>query len=216
MDRGGFYTHLKEAIQLNTKRSNYYASQTNGRTKPLSLYLVSMERLILPMALYYDKKAEKFNKRGIGIIKDDFVSMQEVLPMQNRPLKQAKLTKSAFKNLQVLIKEYLKKVRSYNNKSDFELVAQETLSFIEVLQKEESVLDAHFSMSIHILESTCFFAQNSVAYAVQSRGESSSLSRSFISFQLLGLGSALYLDRWAQSFHKEGVGIILNDMPTIL
>ena len=213
--KSGFYFHLKEAIEVNSERSRYYASQTDDRSRYLSLYLVSMERLILPLAWYYDTKAKKFNEQGIGIIKDDFVSMQNVSTMQAKPIYGATLTQEAFKNLKIRTNKYLKSVKQHNKKSDFASVAKETHSFIKKLQVEEKKLEVHFAMSIHILESVCFFAQNSVIYVQQSEGKTSSLSRSFITFQLLGLGSALYLDRWAQGFHREGVGIILNDMPAI-
>ena len=67
--------HIKEAIQLNTKRMPLYAELSDGDTVPYSKRLIRAEKLILLGSWYYDKIGNRFQEQGIPFIKSEFVEM---------------------------------------------------------------------------------------------------------------------------------------------
>ena len=70
-------------------------------------------------------------------------------------------------------------------------------------------------MTKHLVESLGLAAMNALDYAERSGGETLKLSRTFIRFQGLGLLGSVGIDRKAQAFHQQGIGIVVNDVPPI-
>ena len=80
-----FYLHLKEAIALNTKRKRTYALLTNNQSIPVSRKLIYSEKMLLPVARYFDWQGKQYNEKGIPIISHDFVSMSGIKPLETPP-----------------------------------------------------------------------------------------------------------------------------------
>ena len=63
-----------QAIAINLSRAVGYAGRSQGRSIPVSILLVTSELLVLPSLLLFDLWAMVFNRRGYGIVRDDFIS----------------------------------------------------------------------------------------------------------------------------------------------
>jgi len=213
--REGFVSHLFEAITLNCKRTPYYASKTAQSSRLLSWTLISLEVLITPMALYYDLRARPFNRRNIMMMQDDFESMENVDEKEHAVVYSTHLNGYDFKEIQQQLKSDVTLVKQALNAEDFFQSYVALVQVIEVIERYESRYQVHFAMTLHILESLAYFCNHSIKYALQSDGASVRYSKEHIRFQLLGLMSSLYMDRWAQKFHAQGAGILVNDLPKI-
>ena len=78
--------HILEAIGINVSRAWSYARQSKGKSIPVSLLLVFSELMVLPSALFFDLWGMIFNRRGYGIVRDDFVPMSLIRPQDSRQL----------------------------------------------------------------------------------------------------------------------------------
>jgi hypothetical protein len=73
---GPFEEHLREAIALNTARAPLYAALSAGRSRGISRTLLWSEHALLPVALWFDRRAEPYHRAGIPLLHDVFVSME--------------------------------------------------------------------------------------------------------------------------------------------
>ena len=194
-----FTAHLLEAIWLNFRRSFYYAQRSFGATLPLSFLLIFLELFILPFALFFDIWALKYNVEGISIVKDDFVSMALV---------KEKTSPSTYH------KSHLLSAININTAESFEKIYDDIVNAIERVKAQEKEHQAHFAMSLHILESVALFSKHAIGYTQQNR-KTLLLCKVMLNFQLVALYSSGYFDYLAQQFHKRGVGIVVNDLPSI-
>ncbi|GLR18673.1 hypothetical protein [Portibacter lacus] len=207
----GFKSHIKEAIALNRKRKPYYARMTNGQSASLSSSLIFMERLVIPIASYFDWRALKFNKKGIPIVKNDFVPMQ-VKAMDTMPKYTAALTDKILSDEQRKVISYLAEL---SLTSELNNIHDITLAYYETVQESELEHQVHFAMLLHMLESVILIARNGLEYDAQSKGQTKSLTMKLIKIHKIAIRNALKIDRRANLFHQENVGIIINDLPKI-
>ena len=198
-----FSFHLLEAIYINFLRSFYYAKKSYGLTVPLSLLLIFLELSILPFALLFDIWALKYNIKGIVIVKDDFVSMQNI---------EDKSLPSIYRHSSLSFQS--KECLRINSSNSFEKIYSDLSSSIECIKRVEKDEKAHFSMTLHILESVAFFTKHAIKYQKQNP-KTVTLSKVMIKFQLLGLYTSRYFDYFAQQYHKKELGIVVNDLPKI-
>lgn len=214
-NQAGFYGHLVEAIELNRIRRDYYGDVTDGRTRSLSNRLILSERLCLPVARYFDAKARPFNEAGVGVVSEDFVSMEEVGEPETPPRYTGQVTSSELAEVKDFLGDYGELARAANKEADFGEVCRLSRDALHGLEEREAELGAHFAMSKHVIESGGFAALNAPRWARQSDGESVSLSQKLIYCQLRPLTFFVSFDKWAQRLHAEGCGILVNDMPSI-
>lgn len=211
-----FSIHIIEAIQINFKRRKYYAACSKGKSLAISYQLIFSEILVLPFAFVFDLWAHKYNKMGIPIVQQDVVSMQHIYP-ENRPPKyiHAIISEDTKKLLSGQLNRYRKELGRYIKHNDFYTAAVNTQSQIEKLILAEERYRAHFAMTIHLLESMGYMIANAIDYQKQSKGKTNALSKTLIYFHLYGINAALQLDYKAQKMHQQGIGIIVNDIPSI-
>jgi len=210
-----FYTHLKETIRVNKDRKKVYAGLSNNRSKSLSNRLIFYESLCLPLAIHYDKKAEIFDLRGIPIIRDDFVSIDDIREAATPPVYTNGNSRKAFGEVKKILKQYKRQVKKHLVNNFFEGVCDFTLELLYLLDDIEKQYQLHFAMSKHLLESMGLNAFNAISYARQSHGETIYLSRQIVGLHAAVLNMGLRLDRSAQKIHATGAGIIVNDVPSI-
>lgn len=214
-NRGGFYRHLIEAIELNRVRREHYADVTGGRSRSLSNRLILSERLCLPVARYFDAKARHFNEEGIGVVREDFVSMEDVEAPPSPPRYTGQATSTDIAEVTDFLGAYRQAALAANKEADFQEVCRASRDALHELEGREVELGAHFVMSKHVIESAGFAALNALQWARQSDGETVSLSRKLIYCQLRPLTFFVSFDKWAQPLHAEGCGILVNDIPPI-
>lgn len=215
MSTKGFYTHIQDAIIINTIRKVAYAKLSGGKTKGLSNALIISERLTLPIAKYYDRKGKIFNDQGIMIVQDDFVDMN-ISPFDRKVMHQSPWTDKVGKQIKSLLQEFLSTIpKKYESNEALKTVLDNGRYLhqsIEALEKEQ---DVHIAMTKHILESICFISKNGLKFSEQSQGSTRTLTRALIKLHQLALKNSLWMDKWGNKFHQQNIGILVNDMPTI-
>jgi hypothetical protein len=79
-----FERHLREAIALNRVRAGPYAALSGGRSRLVSESLIASERLLLPLARWFDGRAEPYHRAGIPVLEAVFVPMTGLGPVERR------------------------------------------------------------------------------------------------------------------------------------
>ncbi|MFU8806964.1 MAG: hypothetical protein ACNA8W_24365 [Bradymonadaceae bacterium] len=215
VSHGHFTQHLLDAIDINRGRTAYYASVTKNRSRKLSNRLVIAERFCLPMARYFDKKARPFNAKGIGVVRDDFVAMEDIRAPETPPLYSGLASDAEWKDCKRLLSSYQRAVCAANKAADFAGVCELTIEPLHAFEEREATLGAHFTMVKHILESIGFAALNAQEWARLSDGASVALSQRLIYVQARPVAVYITYDKLAQPLHAEGCGILVNDIPPI-
>jgi hypothetical protein len=210
-----FSQHVQEAIELNRARLGFYAQRTNGRSRALSLRMLTIETSVLPVARALDLWARPFNRQGIPILVDDFVCMSKVPTADTPPRYRGQASPAVAAHYRRLLKAYRRQVRPYVRAKDFAGAAGTTAHFLRALQDLERRGGCHFAMACHILESIGLAARNAEKYRLASHGRTDRLARVFLEAQLLGLPAFAHLDLPAQTFHAQGFGILVNELPPI-
>jgi hypothetical protein len=206
-----FASHIREAITINKKRRKIYASLTAGKTRFLSNTLIGLEYAVLPIAWYFDARARKYNKNGIRIILDDFVEMH-VKPANNLIHYRNEFTDDLYHLLMPQIKNCLVELKKCISLSEIIKTSERLYKLVIESQKEYQV---HLAMTLHLLESTLLIAYNGIKYSEQSHGKTETLTLQLIRSHLFALRFAVRFDKKANVFHREGVGIVVNDLPNI-
>lgn len=215
MSTTGFYTHLREAVEVNTQRLPIYAAFSKGQSMDLSLRLIFLEKMAYVAARYFDWRASGFNKRGIPIIAGDFVPMHP-LPAPTTPPRYRNIADpAAMKTAKAILTQYRKALGHYLNRVDFAGAAKSSAEALQSIRRLETGQQCHFAMTVHLIESLGFACANALDYARASQNQTNSLSKNFIKCQAWSLYFALGLDQRAQALHRLGVGILVNDVPPI-
>lgn len=212
---GGFAEHLREAIAINVERRGVYAEMTGGRSRWLSNLLIASERLTLPMALFLDARAARFNREGVGVVAEDFVPMAGLPGAETPPRYDGCSPKEEIQRLRGELKEVARAAREGARGEEFGVVCEVCAECLEELEALQERLGAHFAMVVHLVESVGFGAANAPRWAEESDGESVRLSRTLVSLQAKSLVPGLRFDVMAQRLHGEGCGILVNDVPAI-
>ncbi len=215
MSKKGFYNHLYEATVKNRQRKTEYALMTNGKSKRVSNLLIFSETIGMPIAKIFDFLALKYNRRGIGIVQNDFVSMHKTNEIAEPPKYKNSATKQIFRQLRNEVKSYKRSLKPYLKSANFKKIAEKSSKMLFVIKKMEQTEKVHFIMIKHLVESTGFIALNSIKYSVQSDNKTDVLTKNLIRLHLFSMSYALLIDKEAQKIHKTGVGIVVNDVPDI-
>lgn len=211
---GGFAHHVREALAINRARREIYAELSGGVSEAASGELIRGERVTLPFAWWYDRRARGFNERGIGIVHDDFVSMDAIRPPETPPRYRRVVNKAEKKRIKALLREFRGELKALLKDHDFAGAAERTRVALGAVQSLERVHAAHWAMTVHLLEQIGLSAERAVGY-VATDPEVADLAQRFICFQALGLQGAVSVDHKAQRAHVLGVGVIVNDLPPI-
>ncbi len=211
----GFADHLSAAIALNRKRRDVYDRLSGGASRSLSNTLIALEFASLPAAHALDLWAKRFQAQGISVLKDDFVSMQNVPSPFAPPRWKEVASDQDASQVEKWLGDYRKRISTALDENDFSGIAQASYDLLSRLEGAESESRTHWAMSKHLVESLGLSAMNAISYADQSGGETLRLSRAIIRYQSLGLMGAVGIDRQAQTLHQRGIGILVNDIPQI-
>jgi hypothetical protein len=207
--------HILEAIGINLSRAWSYARQSKGKSIPVSLLLVCSELLVLPSALFFDLWGMLFNRKGYGIVRDDFVPMSLIRPQDSRPTRAGIAADVAMEELRDELLQYRYRARAALHCYSLNELAALTHHMLgRVIQFEEKH-EATMIMHRHLLESIGLAALNHKSQDEASDGAIRALSKYFLMSQLQGLSFCGVFDGLAQQAHASGVGIIENDVPYI-
>ena len=211
----GFHQHIQDAIRINRQRRPTYDEMAGRPARRASDLLIRTEYLCLPFALFFDRRARRFNEAGIPIIQDDFVSMEGIRDPHDPPTWTNRAGRGEFEALSAELREYQRCLKDSVRTFDFAQAVRETGQMLTEVAERETRCEAHFAMVRHMLEPIGLAAVNAIRFAELSAGETRSLSRSLLLFEAKGMRTAATLDRRAQEVHALGVGIIVNELPAI-
>lgn len=214
-EKGPFITHLSDALRINRERGEYYSSRTAGASRLVSLELTAMEKVTLPLAWIIDRRAAKFNRAGIPVIKGDFVPMSGIAKPETPPLFRNGATSQAVAELRAALGSFGGSVKNALKADDFTAICVAADAALSKIGELENSGRCHFAMSKHIVESIGFAALHAPEYARLSGGKTAGLSKFFIRVQAMALMFCHKIDLSAQKVHALGVGILVNDLPLI-
>lgn len=206
---GPFETHLREAIALNRARKPGYAARSQGATRIISHNLITVERLLLPVARWYDRRAERYHRAGVPLLDVLFVSMRTAPADDPLPADDELLHASAPDARLVR-----RRIRDAWRHGSFEAAASALASELSLVgDSRVNCMVRHLLESAHRLT---LLAPVSIA-ASRTRGLPSPerLLASLLRLHLLGLGRAAALDRRARPLQAKGIGILTNDLPAV-
>lgn len=212
----GFRLHFEEAKVLNKHRMVVYSQMTNGESRFVSNILIFSERILYPVAWYFDWRAKGFNSRGIGIIVNDFMPLNDNIPPTSRnPIYSNVLRYSDIKHL--FRKMFLLRCKIRRELRHFNFCAAHAtlVNAVDEIAQYENENSTHIAMLKHIIESSAFACKNAKGYAELGDKKVLRLARCFINTQMLGTILSPLIDRSANRIHALGVGILVNDIPEI-
>lgn len=215
MTKGAFTVHLLDAIRINQQRREIYAAVTQGRSRRLSSALIWFERLCLPVSVWIDHRAKPFNAQGISIVSDDFIDMAEIAPADTPPRFTGQASADDLRQVRRNLSDLSGRLTDAMRSADFEAAAGACEWALDGIEDLEEASATHHAMSRHIVESIGLAAVNALRYHRQSQGGTLKLSRDLVRLQALSLLSTTFYDRMAQRHQARGVGILVNDVPSI-
>jgi hypothetical protein len=210
-DSGCMERHLREALTLNRARMPLYSELTSGRSRGISRRLIWAERLALPAAWYIDRRARRYQARGIAVVCGDFE------PMDRTPAFRARVENppplSAFTPADA--RRIKRSVERAHRSGGFAAASAALTHEIEALADTP----AFNCMTRHLLESALRISNGAQRYDADARARGvaspARLSRVLLTLHLQTLGEAARLDRRAAPIQAEGVPIICQDVPPI-
>ncbi len=209
---GGFYTHIRDAIQLNKKRTQFYSTLTNGKSKIISKGLITLEYATIPISKYYDFIARKYNQAGIPLLELDFIDMKYAPEFSEEKRFPERMYSSIRRPEISLITKELKRALKAD---DYEQIIQISSQEISALEENRS----YNCLTRHFLESVRRSAALLPYYikASKQKGLSSPqrIVKQVIKLQLNSLILVHQLDIKAAPIQQQGVAIICQDIPHI-
>lgn len=208
----GFEQHLKDAIELYKERKHQYAEQTDGATNSLFRKLITTETLLLPVAATFDARAIPHVKKGVMIIANDFVPMEDNLGF-DYPMAAADVFSE---ELQAQAQQILAALNAANSSDAFAITEAVNTALLDI-DDFERYHNVYLAMTKHLVESLGFGALHSLYYRCESQDKTYRLGQDLMKLQTLAikLGNPLSYDVEANRFHQDGVGILVNDLPHI-
>ncbi len=207
---GPFERHLREAIVLNRERAPLYAQLSGGASRAISRTLIRYEILLLPVARWYDRRADRYHAAGVPLLEDAFVSMELTPAFRGRDagsIEGPRLRPSG--------REMARAVRRALATGGFAAAAALCVSALEEVENEPRF----HGMIRHTLESTLRLAELAPRHARMAAerglGSPEGVSRALIRLHTLGFGAATRLDRRAAPLQQRGIPIIVGDVPPV-
>lgn len=212
---GAFHQHLTEAIALNRARRPIYAAMTGGGSRRCSAWLIALEGLLLPAARLVDGRAARFNRVGLPVVQDDFVSMEKVRPSGMPPRYTGRMTSRERRQVARQLRAWRAQLCQCLWNDDLQAACRRTAAVLAALERFERRRQVHLAMSRHLLESAGYAALHGLGYARRSGGRTRGLTWTLVIGHALLAPLAVRLDHEAQRSHQRGVGLLVNDVPAI-
>jgi hypothetical protein len=207
---GPFEQHLRDAIALNRHRAPHYSSRSGGRSRSISRALIAAEWALLPVARWFDRRAEPYHRAGIPLLDEVFTSMEEVPPLGSCS---PRLTSATYRPPEVAA--IRRRVRSEFVAAGFG--AAERAISVELSRLDR---DSHLDCTLrHLLESAHRIAALAPQHIARARSAGLASPESLIArllrLHLRGLPLAAWLDARARPVQMAGIPILEQDLPRI-
>lgn len=204
--------HILEAIALNRERLPLYAALTANASVGFSKALIRREQLALIPSLYFDLRAKQFQRKGIGIIEQEFVSMNAVRPFAARYPEGIDFRKPLVK---LSHDQSNRAMAQANKRRDFQTVREISDTLIMSIGNQPHV----YCMYRHLLESirrcACFAPLHISLAEAMNYPPPVALSRQLIWLHLANLKRAQRFDEAIAFIQCTGVPFLFQDLPAI-
>lgn len=207
---GCFKEHLVDAIKINRIKKQKYAKLSQNQSLKISKKLIRNEFLLLPVAKIIDSLAKKYQRQGINVVCDDFVSMDVISEEVSlkRPLD--------YTYFKIPHKKWKSSLNRLYRKGELSVLKERLHSYIKKLNEKPEIN----CMYKHILESAYLITSNAIKFDALAKEKQTRspmcLSRFMLKAHLMSLGFAKRLDTRAYPLQKKGIGIICDDVPQIV
>lgn len=207
-----FLDHVSESISINQQRKLVYRELSLGESDQIFRSLIGLEYVMLPSAKIYDLRANYFQRRGIDLFANEFMSMDRTPdfdPKAPRVIPQETPIDYDWKEIKMELKKLIKD-------RDLEGIKKKTLEVIELL----SANPKYYCMSRHMIESIYRFA-----YFMPSRIEEArilglrspeKLMYEVMDFHLLGTHHFYKIDRLSLPLHQKGIPVLCTEIPDLM
>lgn len=210
-DAACFQRHLQDAIAVNQSRLAPYMMLSHGQSLLVSKALIASERAGMLFARYFDRRARSYQKAGIGLFCEDFVSMDAIQPMVQQRL-------AGFDPSQVPHPQVMRSQQQLRFLLDQRLYA-DMLAFIRHELDEFRTWPQAHCLYRHTLESigraVSLIPHYRELAALKGLNSPESLSQRFIRLQIETLLVSHVIDRLALGVQSQGVPILCYDVPAI-
>lgn len=210
-----FTVHVREALEVNRARRQYYERISNGATRKVSLLYTSLEYSLLPLTSFFDRWAHKYRRAGIPVLRDDFVPMANISSADKPLLRRGMLDRAGRRELRKMLRAWQWKSGLAASRKDFLKVQLLALNAVHDLRQMELRHNCNLALTIHFVESVGLAARNADRLSQQYAKRTDNFYRAFIAIQISGVRLFSKVDLQAQPFHRAGIGIIVNDLPAI-
>ncbi|MFT5686987.1 MAG: hypothetical protein ACI8RZ_007944 [Myxococcota bacterium] len=211
-DLDGFEQHLIDAIAVNTERCETYGAQTDGATDDLFAYLISSERLIRPTARAIDAMAVELVAAGVDVVVGDFAPMSDNRPV-GAPIKPVSaMSAHTIAAADAIIEDMLAETSTLDGFAVVDASAT-ALHALEVLEETDGV---YFAMTRHLIESVGYAALHGLHHRCETP-DAERVVDALVRSQRLGLVmfDVTEIDAQANVFQRQGIGVLVNDLPVI-
>ncbi|HEX4923246.1 MAG TPA: hypothetical protein VFV50_04140, partial [Bdellovibrionales bacterium] len=208
---GCFSEHLEEAIASNEARRAVYAGLTEGATEALSDELIASERLSKIAGHLFDLRARRYERAGVPILCEGFISMSKTPPVQTAKLEGADPIEMFVRaDADRLKREF----RNALDRGGFAAVL--TLAKTEIGRLKSPTYNCMLRHGLESIARFAWLAPKHERMALE-RGlrSSAGISRHLILSHILGMDKFVELDTRAAPFQARGVAIICRDVPPI-
>ncbi len=210
-----FSGHVREAIIVNKARSDFYRKRSNGKTSKLSRLYTNLEYAILPLATLIDRWAAKLNQAGIPVLTNDFAAMTAINPAETPVARTGVLCRDGQAEFSKLLDFFQTEISRAARHKDFLKAQLQAIKTLHDLRRLELQHNCNLALSIHFVESIGLAARNAQRLSQTFNGRSDNFYRVFILLQNAGIKMFAKVDLKAQPFHRQQIGIIVNDLPAI-
>jgi hypothetical protein len=205
-----FSGHVRESIQINKQRKDFYIQLLGKKSAPLFNRLIASEYFTLPLASFYDSRARYFHRHGMDLFCQEFVSMDatpDSTTDKMSPLEdfQQFNWRSHVKKLKVALKQ--------NNTTEAKIIAHSAIQELEG-QPHYHCFTRHMFESIYRL---AYFVDIRKEEALQLGIKSpEKLLISAIKAHLESFSFAELIDRMAMPWQQQGHPILCQELPNII
>lgn len=204
--------HLDEAILYNKSVASRYAALSNGKSKYLSFYLISLEKMSKPLVRDLENDSLIYQENGIGLLCDELGDMKKIPAFKERLPEELRPTSF----YQYDYKKFSKNLKNYMANDQFKMAYQSAIFEIKRLEQypHQQCLTRHF------LESIAQTIMLSHTHREQAKNlnlpDPIDIIKRYITIQERALFLTKYLDSLAFPLQKDGLLIYCQDIPAIL
>lgn len=209
---GCFEAHLDEAIALNEARSPRYEALTGGASVRVSGHLITSERLTKWIARGFDRRAMRWQQHGVGILCDEFVSMELAPEFRERAERAPAPLASYDKRSAFLLAAKLTAQLTFGGFEALSLALEDELAELEDTPEYHCMLRHTLESLLRASNLARVHARDAERLGLESP---EALSRDLILTHIAALGLSTWLDNIAAPIQATGVPIICQDVPPI-